>query len=334
MSSTKKKIIISIVSVIALVALACGIYYMSFGISVAVNKDKYQFINFVEYQQSSSPVTRIHFMNTGHSDAFLLESNGHFGLIDAGEDNDNPRNFPGLELKGYEQKVIDYIKKTAIVDGEVKLDFIIGTHSHSDHIGGVDSVINDADISVDTLYIKRYYEGRISNYEVKEWDNKEVYEQAINAAKANDVAIVQDLVDLKVQLGDLTVNFYNGEEAAVDKKVGENENSLALLVEGKGLRLMFSGDMNNIDGDEDRVGKAVGKVDLLKLGHHGLYSSTTTGYVRSLKPNICIVTSSGANHTAVTDITFIAKAPIYSTVKNDGIVIDITNGMQLYNFIH
>ena len=53
---------------------------------------------------------RIHFMRTGSSDAILLESDGHFAMVDAGEDTDNPRGFDGLNLPGYEQDVLAYLK--------------------------------------------------------------------------------------------------------------------------------------------------------------------------------------------------------------------------------
>lgn len=43
---------------------------------------------------------KIHFLNVGSSDAILLESNGKFAMIDAGEDTDNPRGFADLDLDG------------------------------------------------------------------------------------------------------------------------------------------------------------------------------------------------------------------------------------------
>ncbi len=46
---------------------------------------------------------RIHFLKTGSSDAIVLESDGRFAMVDAGEDTDNPRGFEGLNLSGYEK---------------------------------------------------------------------------------------------------------------------------------------------------------------------------------------------------------------------------------------
>ena len=52
----------------------------------------------------------IHFLNTGHSDCILLESDGHFALIDAGEDTDFPADKPHLRYPGYEKEVCEYLQ--------------------------------------------------------------------------------------------------------------------------------------------------------------------------------------------------------------------------------
>ena len=55
---------------------------------------------------------RLHFLNTGSSDAILIESNGHFALVDAGEDSDYPQDRPNLAYTGYEQVVLQYLSGT------------------------------------------------------------------------------------------------------------------------------------------------------------------------------------------------------------------------------
>ena len=56
-------------------------------------------------------VDRIHFLNTANSDCILIESNGHFALVDSGEGNENPRR--KTEYKGFEKEVLSCIKKVA-----------------------------------------------------------------------------------------------------------------------------------------------------------------------------------------------------------------------------
>ena len=137
---------------------------------------------------------RIHMLDV-KGDAILIESNGKFVLVDGGEDSDNPRNFPELTVAHrYEEDVVNYLKKVAgDKNGKVTLEFIIGTHAHSDHLGGLDTVVNHPDITVKKIYLKEYKEEMIVDYEREEWDNKEVYEQLLTAAKNNNVPVIHNL---------------------------------------------------------------------------------------------------------------------------------------------
>ena len=99
---------------------------------------------------SAGSGNRIHYINTkgaSGSDAIVLESNGHFALIDMGEDYDfpdgsNPR-YPirvGTTRQNdlvLEDRLFRHLKHL----GVKKFDFILGTHVHSDHIGGADEVL-------------------------------------------------------------------------------------------------------------------------------------------------------------------------------------------------
>ena len=67
----------------------------------------------------------VHFIDVGQGDSILAESDGHYMLIDAGE-NDQAGT------------VVSYLK----AEGVTKLDYVIGTHPHSDHIGGLDKIID------------------------------------------------------------------------------------------------------------------------------------------------------------------------------------------------
>lgn len=318
---TRKRLKVVAIVALALV-LAAGIVASGFAIAEVAIEGKYEFLSY----DGSKGGDRIHFLNTGSSDAILLESAGKFALIDCGEDSDNPRGFDGLELQGYEDFVVRYLNEFCADDnGIVNLDFILGTHAHSDHLGGFDTVIEEDNVRIGRAYLKPYYEDRIDDYEVENWDNLEVYEQTVNALNAKGVPVIQDLEGLSFTFGNYTVTVYNGKEAEEGKKVGENENSLAVLIEKDGYRVMLSGDMNNYDGDEDEVGAAVGKVNVLKLGHHGYRGSSSADYVRALSPDFAIQTTGNPVDLGVKlRVTFGEGAPIYSTVKHNGIILDVT----------
>lgn len=232
----------------------------------------------------------IHFLNTGSSDCIIIESNGHFAMVDAGEDSDYPANKPHLNYPGYEEEVCNYLlKNCASADGTVTLDFVVGTHAHSDHIGGFDTVINHPKINVKKAYLKPYNEKDIFIYERLSWDNTEVYEQMKNALIENDIEIVEDFDELKTTLGDFKVTFYNGKYKKRFLKYGENVNSVVTLLECNGFRSLLAGDLNNKDFDEHRLAGKIGKVDILKVGHHGYPFSSSRKWLKTLLPKYSVV---------------------------------------------
>ena len=95
--------------------------------------------------------------------------------------------------------------------------------------------------------------------------------------------------------------FYNDDNIIVHRDIyeGENSNSLGVLLFQGNKKAFFSGDMNNIPkkvgneniGDEDRLKDKIGKIDLLKLGHHGYQHSNTRDYINVLKPDYVIITN-------------------------------------------
>lgn len=273
----------------------------------------------------------IHFLNTGSSDCIIIESNGHFAMVDAGEDSDYPANKPHLNYPGYEEEVCDYLlKNCASADGTVTLDFIVGTHAHSDHIGGFDTVINHPKIIVKKAYLKPYNEKDIFIHERLSWDNTEVYEQMKNALIENDVEIVEDFDELKTTLGDFKVTFYNGKYKKRLVKYGENVNSVVILLECNGFRSLLAGDLNNKDFDEHRLAGKIGKVDILKVGHHGYPFSSSRKWLKTLSPKYSVVCNfekkvyPHIKHRLVDEI----GTKLFCTADLNGVKFDFDNGLK------
>lgn len=273
----------------------------------------------------------IHFLNTGSSDCIIIESNGHFAMVDAGEDSDYPANKPHLNYPGYEEEVCNYLlKNCASSDGTVTLDFVVGTHAHSDHIGGFDTVINHPKINVKKAYLKPYNEKDIFIYERLSWDNTEVYEQMKNALIKNNVEIVEDFDELKTTLGDFKVTFYNGKYKKRLVKYGENINSVVTLLECNGFRCLLASDLNNKDFDEYRLAKKIGKVDILKVGHHGYPFSSSRKWLKTLSPKYSVVCNfekkiyPHIKHRLVDEI----GTKLFYTADLNGVKFDFDNGLK------
>ena len=274
----------------------------------------------------------IHFLSTGSSDAILLESDGHFAMVDAGEDTDNPRGFPGLELPGFEQEVLAYLKQHAADEtGKVHLDFVLGTHSHSDHLGGFDTIIADPDVTVDVAYLKKYDASKIRDSEIVEWDNQEVYDQMVAALQAKNVPIVAEPSDQPFRFGNLTLTMVNTVDPVSNKKVGENDESLCLLVEKNGTRVFLAADLDNYSGDEKRLAPQIGKVDLLKVGHHSYSGSSSAGFIRTLSPKTCVITNwfASMDRGTLARIERICQPAFYNTGKEAGVLAVLGDGGKI-----
>ena len=250
-------------------------------------------------------VNRIHFINTKGSpgtDAILLESNGHYALIDMGEDYDFPDGsnplYPfrgGITTSNFyaiEDRLFRHLDQV----GVPKLDFMLGTHVHSDHIGGADEVLQR--YKVDKFYLKRYSDDRITS-QGGLWDNLFNYNNALNAAKKYGVNVVQDISDKDshFKLGDMDIQLYNykneyGPDGKLKKVYDDNPNSIVAVVTVNGKKIYLGGDLDNVYGAEDRLGPQIGKVDLMKWNHHldGKVSNSIN-FLNNLKPSIVVQTT-------------------------------------------
>ena len=266
---------------------------------------------------------KIHFLNTGHSDCIILESYGKIAMIDSAEDTDFPKDKPHLNLKGYEDIVVKYLLDNfSDENGNVNIEFVLGTHCHSDHIGGFDTVINHPNIFVKTAYLKPYNEQNICRFERVRWDNTEVYNQMLDAIKKNNVELVEEFDEIKTVLGDFNIEFFNGKNRERKIKFGENVNSVGTLVTIGKSRAFLAGDINYKAGDEKRIADKIGNVDLLKVGHHGYLQSTSFYWVKKLMPKIAIFCNEmkGVYPDVKYKLKNISHSKLYATMNSNGII--------------
>ena len=284
-------------------------------------------VYFIRNTSALSNDSKIHFIYVGDSNSALIESNGHYGLIDTGHPYDlyskntsRPSACVNYDMPDYNvnKNVVPYLQAM----GVTSLDFVIITHAHSDHIGGVTKLIELGYINSDTVYYYKKFQGvteKTANSNVGEptdWCTSWVYNTTMN--KVNQVyANNQDnLCDVTTKINkkdgtkqiveptckgtefDGTFNFYDYQiklfntESSVNTN-NENNNSLGvLLTYGSGsnkTKTFISGDINNIDLDENRLLKEdvngeLKDIDVFMAGHHGYAKSTSVSYLRHINP--------------------------------------------------
>ena len=264
---------------------------------------------------------RIHFLNTDNSDCVLLESRGHFALVDSGWGSDNPNE--NSRRPGYERRVLDYLGRCAAADGKITLDFVLPTHYHYDHAGGFPAILSDPDIDAGTVYL-REMRGEPRQYELESWGIEENRRRILEAANARGFQVQTILPDKPFQLGDMTVRLLNLEEGP--KARGENDNSIVVLIECAGKKALLCGDVTAMYGLEKEIGRQAGPVDILKLGHHGYSMSTTLSFLRLVRPQLAVVTNGiGQVYPNVRwNLAVFTRVPLFSSVRENGLAVTIS----------
>ena len=257
--------------------------------------------------------TRVHVLTTtGSADAILLESRGVFAMIDGAEgvgapDGTDPR-YPLREgvvpgWAGDTDWVLGYMSKHGVTSSN--LAFYLGTHAHSDHIDNADDIIRKFRPKV--IFSPEYSDKWITNPDGL-WDNQWVYDHMVDAAKwaqkTYGAQFVQkvDGYNTHVQLGDMDVQLIPFDPEETYKVKGTTDANLmgwGAKVSAFGRSAFLAADLMDTEADwskhngfEARVAQAVGKVDMLKAGHHGLRSSNFPPFMEALDPTAIIQTGS------------------------------------------
>lgn len=171
-----------------------------------------------------------------------------------------------------------------------KVDKIFITHSHSDHISGIPYLIDK--FGCKELYCKTPDWNSMPPIEINEWKTKELHEEMIAKAQSVGAKIIELNSDIKIQLTDKSdIWVYNTQN---DNYSNYNNISLGFLFRyyynnQDAVRYFIQSDMSY--SSEDFVGgQNVGKVDILKMGHHGNTSSNGETWLGYLRPDYSVAT--------------------------------------------
>lgn len=263
--------------------------------------------NAAEKETVQSTLDRLHFISLGDSDSILVESNGLYGLIDTGHPSATSAANAYSDLSSTINNGLKVVKYLLSV-GVKHLSFLMTTHNHSDHIGGVadiaDSLNADSEYFIDdsTVYIYKEYTA-IKN---EEETGKYLYEQAISAMQRRNAVLLNtkspsqealealhaqvnyDASDaigdnISFDLGDFAFQIFNLYTVSTEN---ENLNSLVTAISKGEQTAVLMADITTGSGTEKPLVKKIADtynhVDVYKAGHHGYFS---TGYFAITKYN-------------------------------------------------
>ena len=200
----------------------------------------------------------VHFIDVGQADCILLSCGDDYMLIDGGNAAD------GYAVRSYLENA-----------GVDKLDLLVATHPHEDHIGGLPTVLTY--FEAETIWTT---EITYSNSTIRKF---------LEAADKQDAPVVQPTGGETFLLGSALVTVLGPVSTDYEDV---NNLSLVLMVEFEDTRFLFTGDMETLaEGDMlDFWGEEFNwKADVLKVGHHGSYSSTGYRLLREVAPTWAVI---------------------------------------------
>ncbi|WP_214019537.1 MBL fold metallo-hydrolase [Methanoculleus sp.] len=242
----------------------------------------------------------VHFIDVGQGDSILIEFHDKTMLIDAGE-------------RGVGERVIAYLEERNVE----RLDVVVATHAHSDHIGGL------ADI------VSAYPVGRF-----------------VDAAQPHPTATYEDLLALVEELGIPYTAAERGQTIALDpdleililnpapQPLGDvNEDSVVLKMTYWDISYLFMGDAGNPAEESMAEAGLDLDADLLKVGHHASRYASSAEFLAAVSPAISVITVGEGNdyghpHEEALDRLEATGSRIYRT-DSDGTVIVATDGQAL-----
>lgn len=239
---------------------------------------------------------RVNFIDVGQGDSEFIElPNGETLLIDAGT------NETGAD-------VVNYIESL----GYSSIDYVVGTHPHEDHIGGLDDVIRTFDVE--------------SVYMPKVTADTKTFEDVLDAVAEKGLSINTAKAGVTLVDGDgLSVKML---APVLDEYDNTNDYSAVIRIVYDDTSFIFMGDAEQyaedlITGDVDS--------DVLKVGHHGSSTSTGEAFLERVSPSYAVISCGLGNsygHPHTETIEKLGGIPVFRTDEM-GTIVATSDGSEI-----
>ena len=198
------------------------------------------------------------FFDVGQADSELIIYDNKTMLIDAGNTKDG-------------EKIVNAIKTLGIS----KLDYVIGTHVHEDHIGGMSFIIDNFEIG--EFYLP-YNTQTTSSY----------YKNLLKSLANKNLSINETVIGDKIELSNIICEVMSVRN---DEPENANESSIVLELTYGNKKYLFMGDAETKNEEE----RTWNDVDVLKVGHHGSNTSSSINFLNQVSPEIAIISVGAEN---------------------------------------
>lgn len=218
-------------------------------------------------EDSFSGEIRAHFIDVGHGDAIAVElreeDSRYIMLIDAGPEIEN-------------NPVVSYLEDIDVS----RIDLMVVTHPHQDHIGGIVEVINNFEVD------------KIIDSGI-EYEESDYYLDYAAALEENNIEIMEGRSGMSIEIvKDIELEIISPAEPIPDdlSSIEEvNNHSIASQIRYNEVGFLFAGDIGR-ETEKELLNQRVNlKNEILKVAHHGSISSSTEDFIDRVKPEIAVI---------------------------------------------
>ncbi len=198
----------------------------------------------------------IHFIDVGQADCSLIICDGESLLIDGGNVGDS-------------SLVVSYL----LSEGIEELDYVICTHAHEDHVGGLSGPLNKFTVTE-------------AVFAPETGADTKCYNDFLSAVKKQDMEITVPENGSEFTLGSSTVTFLG---PVTEEHSDINNTSIVTKITYGETSFLFTGDAER-EAEEDILESGADiSANVLKVGHHGSENSTTYPFLREIMPEIAVI---------------------------------------------
>lgn len=216
----------------------------------------------VQTNSTAAGKMQVYYLDVGQGDSIYIKTpNGDDILIDGGNNN-----------RG--DDVVAFLKKYHVDDLEV----MIATHPDADHIGGLDTVLQNFDVK--------------SVYMPKVTHTTKTFEDFVLAVKNEGLKLKEAKAGVSLELAGVDAEFV-GPVTSYGEDL--NSSSAVLKITNGKNTFLFTGDAT-VKAEQDMIASGTDlQADVLKLGHHGANTSTSEAFLTKVQPKYAIVSAGKDN---------------------------------------
>lgn len=241
----------------------------------------------------------MHFLDVGQGDSIFIQlPNGQHMLVDAGS-------------RAMGKNIVNYLKKA----GVKKIDYLVATHPHEDHIGGMATVLRGFEID-------RVYMPKVTH-------NTKTYEDLLKSIQAKGLKINKASAGVEIiNYEDLRAEIIAPNNAAYGDI--NNYSAVIKLTFGR-VSFLLTGDAEKQSEQELLASSFNLRADVLKVGHHGSNTSTTPAFLGAVKPTYAVISNGADNAYGCPHAVTLQKLSGIQVFRTDldGNVIFTTDGEVL-----